>query len=483
VAVLDPGDNVVVISVVYDGAPLAGKTTSVKALARSVGRSVYTPEEQEGRTAYFDWVEYTGGRFDGLEIRCQILSVPSQLKWIDRRVGLLDGADVVVFVGDTTASGWAGTLAQLRDLRMRLDARPPPPVGVIFQANKRDQPDALPMAEVRADLAETGWRIAVVESVASEGEGIREAFVFAVRLALDRVREQQMAGQLPRGRARYQDGQELLDHLRRTTGFTVPRPGPRSTGWRSSGPSSPRGCRRLQLHCRLRRMRRAGSSGPPVDGRLILHRVAEIGLRTRVTSVGDCVAGLGSGWRVHSHRDAVFADIEEGRSSLIAWARQHAATQSFLSRPRCIVLSESGDGRWRLWQIVSAAHSLREVLSSQITRLTPDRAARELAEAARLLCEAQRQCARAQLPVTCSLDTIGKGEHDSPVYIGLMPSGGGTPRHSDPVGFARELAPIVAGGLSQRRAEVVAAIRSLRSTLFTFSGGDDVSRSLAELLS
>lgn len=482
-AVLDPGDNVVVISVVYDGAPLAGKTTSVKALARSVGRQVFTPEEQEGRTAYFDWVEYTGGRFDGLEIRCQILSVPSQLKWIDRRAGLLEGADVVVFVGDTTASGWAGTLAQLRDLRMRLDARPPPPVGVIFQANKRDQPDALPMAEVRADLAQTGWRIAVVESVASEGEGIREAFVFAVRLALDRVREQQMAGQLPRGRARYQDGQELLEHLRRTTGFTVPRPGTALDWLEELGAELAAGLPATQTPLPPSPDAPSGLIWPPVDGRLILHRVADIGLRTRITSVGDCVAGLGSGWRVHSRRDAVFADIEEGRSSLIAWARQHAVTHSFLSRPRCIVLSENGDGRWRLWQIVSAAHSLRELLSSQITRLTPDSAARELAEAARLLCEAQRLCARAQLPVTCSLDTIGKGEHESPVYIGLMPSGGGTPRHSDPAGFARELAPIVAGGLAQRRAEVVAAIRSLRSTLFTFSGGDDVSRSLAELLS
>ena len=56
-AVLHPDDDVLVLSVVYDGPPEAGKTTSVRALAKSVGREVYTPEEQDGRTVYFDWLE------------------------------------------------------------------------------------------------------------------------------------------------------------------------------------------------------------------------------------------------------------------------------------------------------------------------------------------------------------------------------------------------------------------------------------------
>ncbi|MGH9886021.1 MAG: hypothetical protein ACREBE_10860, partial [bacterium] len=111
------------ISVVYDGPPEAGKTTTVRALARGFGREVYTPEERDGRTVHFDWLEHIGGRFEGSPIRCQIVSVPGQKRWVRRRAHFLERADVVVFVGDTTASAWPETVARLADLRADLDAR------------------------------------------------------------------------------------------------------------------------------------------------------------------------------------------------------------------------------------------------------------------------------------------------------------------------------------------------------------------------
>src|SRR3954469_21794785 len=101
-AVLDPERNAVVIRIVYDGPPHAGKTTSVKALARSLMRTVDTPLEAAGRTMFFDWMEYTGGLFEGHQIRCQIVSVPGQPDLAARRRALLESADVVVFVADTS---------------------------------------------------------------------------------------------------------------------------------------------------------------------------------------------------------------------------------------------------------------------------------------------------------------------------------------------------------------------------------------------
>ncbi|HEY0993983.1 MAG TPA: GTPase domain-containing protein, partial [Kofleriaceae bacterium] len=202
------------ISVVYDGPPQAGKTTSVRALARSFGREVYTPEERNGRTVHFDWMEHVGGRFDGSPIHCQVVSVPGQKRWTRRRAHFLDRADVVVFVGDTTAEGWPETVARLAALRADLDGRDGPPVGLVFQANKRDCADAVAFDEVKARAASA--RTAVVESSAADGTGVREAFVFAVRLALDRVREDHQRGRSTRGRTGFGDarGSELLDLVR-----------------------------------------------------------------------------------------------------------------------------------------------------------------------------------------------------------------------------------------------------------------------------
>ena len=70
-AVLDARSDAVVIRIVYDGAPMAGKTTSVGALGRGLGSNVLTPAEVGGRTLYFDWLDYTGGLFEGHRIRCQ----------------------------------------------------------------------------------------------------------------------------------------------------------------------------------------------------------------------------------------------------------------------------------------------------------------------------------------------------------------------------------------------------------------------------
>ena len=49
-ACIDPRTDAIVIRIVYDGAPLAGKTTSVRALGERLGAGVVTPAEVEGRT-------------------------------------------------------------------------------------------------------------------------------------------------------------------------------------------------------------------------------------------------------------------------------------------------------------------------------------------------------------------------------------------------------------------------------------------------
>src|SRR5262245_41782476 len=143
-AVLDPRDDSVVIRIVYDGAPMAGKTTSVGALGRGLGAGVHSPAALDGRTLFFDWLDYTGGLFEGHRIRCQIVTVPGQATLAPRRRRLLETADVVVFVGDSSPEGFDADTRYLTALNSLLQSRSDPPIDIVLQSNKRDVPDAVP---------------------------------------------------------------------------------------------------------------------------------------------------------------------------------------------------------------------------------------------------------------------------------------------------------------------------------------------------
>lgn len=492
-AVLDPTTNEIVIRVVYDGPPEAGKTTSVRALATSFSQSSETPEEnEEGRTQWFDWMEYVGGRFEGSQIRCQVVSVPGQREIGKRRTALLASADVVVFVGDTTRERWARTLEYLSELH-GMTGQAGRSVGVVFQANKRDVADAVPLPEIRRELGEARWEIGIVESIAADGTGIREAFVYAVRLALDRIRELVAQGELREGRPDEVSPRDLLEKLRAheepvrapaasrvvTPPIGVPIIPPVAPRIESSTrsvaatllegvlaaevdaplplppiPAAPR--HRLVAPGTPRPPDASVPSGaiwPPVEGRAILLEVSQLELVPRRHGNGDWSAGLGSGWRLVSKREALFESLDAGRNALVQWARLHASCTDVVSPHRCIVLAATGDGTWRLWQIVRAEESLRDQFQRASTELAPEEVATRLCETAQLLVEVHERLAHAPCELTCSLDTIGACDA-SGMYIGLMPDTVAEPRKlrlSSTALVVSELGPMIAFDLAEVR--------------------------------
>src|SRR6185369_12429792 len=211
-AIIDDARGVLVVRIVYDGPALSGKTTSLRALAKGVSSKVECPAELSGRTLFFDWVDYVGGLFDGRQIRCQIVSVPGQLELAKRRELLLATADVVVLVLDTRQGEWQFSLDWVKRTVPACRGKDPP-VGLILQANKRDAADAVPTEVMREALARIA-PVALVPSTATTGEGIREAFVLAVRLALDRVRSLASSGRLLSGKPDEDSPEQLLEKLR-----------------------------------------------------------------------------------------------------------------------------------------------------------------------------------------------------------------------------------------------------------------------------
>jgi len=474
-AVLDGDANEIVIRVVYDGPPEAGKTTSLRALSSSLAQRAVSPEEGgDGRTLWFDWMEYVGGRYEGCRIRCQIVSVPGQPGLAERRRLLLAGADVVVCVADSTPAAWGRSLAHLTTLQADL-AGATPPLGVVLQVNKRDVLDAVCLDDVRALMVGQRAAVGVVESIAADGTGIREAFIYAVRLALDRVRELMIRSELHSGPPDIASADELLAYLRgREAGARAPRvesseasvaasllhevlaveaaagrapPGPPAPG---SAPRPPDAAVP------------SGAIWPPVEGRAILYEVSQQGLMPRQLSSGDWAAGLGSGWRVVSCRDAQYASLDLGRAALIQWARLHALSLAVISPRRCIVVADGGDG-WRLWQIVHAEESLRDLLQQALREPSADAAAYRLCQTAQLLLDADRKLSHAPCALTCSIDSVGATDGVA-VYIGLMPDAGAVVephpeiRASPPALLRMQLGPLVQRDLAERHQGLSSAL-------------------------
>ncbi|HTU65044.1 MAG TPA: GTPase domain-containing protein [Steroidobacteraceae bacterium] len=382
-AVIDPHSQAVVIRIAYDGAPMAGKSTSVRALGRGLGASVVTPQEVSGRTLYFDWLDYTGGLFEGRSIRCQVISVPGQSSLAPRRQRLLEQSDVVVYVGDSTPDAFENDRVCLGSLCRILGGIEGPPVGVVLQANKRDRPDAVPVDRIRRMLDELDLRVGVVESVATDGAGIREAFVFAVRLALDRVGELMRSGQLQTVAPAVNSADELLEDLRRHEGGSldlavqngVLEHVPVAPVQMRVEEASPSGNVIADALAQVVRENSLDASPavpladanavpatpdsrvpsglvwPPVDGRLILNELNGARVELNRSARGDWIGNADGRWQLLSPADAAYDDVEAGRSVLVQSARAHAARSAGRVANRCVVLMPDGGGRFRLWNV------------------------------------------------------------------------------------------------------------------------------------
>ena len=223
-AVIDRTAGVIIVRIAYDGEARAGKTTNLHALSRSLSRVVYTPPQPGERTLFFDWLEYTGGLFEGMQVRCEVVSVPGQEFLTARRELLVRSADVVVHVVDMSTASAERIDARLRQLSQMCEPDGKHvPCGLLVQANKCDLAHSLSLEELRDLCARQPHTVGVREAVAKDGVGIRETFVFAVRLALDRVRELSRLGEIPERAADAVSGEALLAWLRATEGTVQQR--------------------------------------------------------------------------------------------------------------------------------------------------------------------------------------------------------------------------------------------------------------------
>jgi len=182
-------DKTINAKLVYYGVGLGGKTTSLQAIheilcPRNEVKLVSINTDQDA-TLLFDFLPLNLGSVEGFKIRIQGFTVPGQPKYRLMRKYVLSGADAVVFVIDSQAARLEENLKSLEDLRNNLIANglSPETIPLVLQYNKRDLPDLVSLEELDEKFK---WRdVPAFPTIATEGEGVFEAFVEATRLLVE----------------------------------------------------------------------------------------------------------------------------------------------------------------------------------------------------------------------------------------------------------------------------------------------------------
>ena len=162
--------------IVYYGPGRCGKTTNLqvvhaKAPQNSTGELVSIATETD-RTLYFDFLPLDLGTVAGMRTKFQLYTVPGQVYYDATRKLVLQGCDGIVFVADSNPDIMKENIESLDNLAKNLaeNGLDINEVAVVLQFNKRDFPNAMPVADMNAQLNRGDWP--TVEAVAVNGDGV-----------------------------------------------------------------------------------------------------------------------------------------------------------------------------------------------------------------------------------------------------------------------------------------------------------------------
>ncbi|HEU5359446.1 MAG TPA: GTPase domain-containing protein [Gemmatimonadales bacterium] len=149
---------------VYYGPGLGGKTTNLEHVYGKVspnarGKMISLATETE-RTLFFDFLPVDLGTIRGFKTRFHLYTVPGQVYYNASRKLILKGVDGVVFVADSQIERMEANIESMQNLydNMSQQGYDLSKVPFIIQYNKRDLPNAAPLAELQAAL-NPGWPV------------------------------------------------------------------------------------------------------------------------------------------------------------------------------------------------------------------------------------------------------------------------------------------------------------------------------------
>jgi signal recognition particle receptor subunit beta len=185
VAQVDFAERRVALKLVYYGPPHSGKTTNLRALYDAVDRlnrgRLMTLDTRDDRTLFFDLLPVFF-RASGFSFQIKVYTVPGQPVHEATRRVVLANADAVAFVADSQPDQRDANRRSWDNLTANLKALHLDRVPVVLQYNKRDLPEAMPIAGV--DRFGDPER-EVHEACAKCGSGVVDTFFALVGRAWD----------------------------------------------------------------------------------------------------------------------------------------------------------------------------------------------------------------------------------------------------------------------------------------------------------
>ena len=204
--------------IVYYGPGLSGKTTNIEIVHKMLrpeqkGRLISLPTETD-RTLFFDFLPIELGQIKGFKVRFHLYTVPGQVFYNATRRLVLQGVDGVVFVADSQREMINGDMESLKNLIDNLASygKKLEELPFVLQYNKRDLPNAAPVAEL--DTALNFLRVPIFEAVAPTGKGVTETLVGISRMVFSHLRKTLL---MPGEMAAHDDLGDLADARIRKT--------------------------------------------------------------------------------------------------------------------------------------------------------------------------------------------------------------------------------------------------------------------------
>ncbi len=178
----------ITVKIVYYGPALSGKTTCLKYIYesgeyRKKGKLI-TLDTDGDRTLFFDFLPIEIGKLGDYSIKMQLYTVPGQVAYNTTRKLVLQGSDGIVFVADSQVVMREQNIDSFNNLKENLKANNIPfdETPLIFQFNKRDLRETLPVDLINKDLNPENKYF--FPTIGTTGENILEALHTIMKMVI-----------------------------------------------------------------------------------------------------------------------------------------------------------------------------------------------------------------------------------------------------------------------------------------------------------